>query len=489
MGANKKSLTLNVLWNGILSLSQILFPLITFPYITRVLGVEANGANSFSLSVVNYFALFATLGMSTYGIKACAQVKYDRKRLSKVVHELLFISGASTVAVLIVLYLSILLIPAFNNYRTLMFIYSLNLLLNILGVNWMFQGIEKFSYITTRSILFKIISIVFMFIFVKKPEDVALYALISVFASYGGNIINVIYSRNFIDYRRVGNYNLNQHLRPIMFLFATALAVNIYSHMDSVMLGLFCGDYDTGIYYVAIKVKTILITLVSSFSIVIMSRLSYVKANGEKGIVDLLKKSYSVIILITVPLVLFFILYAKDSVLFLSGQAYLDSVRPMQLLMPTIFISAVSQILGNQYSVSVGKEKNLMIAVIVGAVVNLIANSILIPKLSYNGAAIGTICAEVAQCMIQVILAKDIVKRVFSFHKVIVTICSAGIAGIVVIIADNWINYTSPFFNLAINAILFFGIYMIILLLAKYDICVEVWNVITKKLRQALSSK
>lgn len=476
-----KSLVSNVIWNAILSLSQILFPLITFPYITRVLGVEANGANSFALSVVNYFALFASLGMSTYGVKACAQVKDNKDELSKVVQELLAISGTTTFIVIVILYMSIYFVPSFRSYSAIMFVYSFNIILNVIGVNWLFQGIEKFNYITIVTMVFKLISIVLMFVFVRKPEDLVKYAIITVFASYGSNLINFFYAKKFISFRKTSRYNLLVHLKPIMYLFATALAVNIYSHMDSVMLGLICGDYDTGIYYVAVKVKTILITLVSSFSVVIMSRLSYVKTQGNETIIKLLEKSYSVIVMITVPLMIFFILYAKESILFLSGQEYLDSIRPMQLLMPTIFVSAVSQILGNQYSVSVGKEKNLMLAVICGAVVNLLVNALLIPKYSYNGAAIGTICAEITQCLIQMIMAKRVVQKVFSIKKLWMVTCASIVAIIVAILVKNQIVFGNVFVSLCVNAISFFVIYFAVLLIEKYDILYEIVRSILKK--------
>lgn len=168
----------NVVWNGILALSSMLFPLITFPYITRVLGVRTNGALSFSMTIVNYFTLFASLGLSTYGVKACAQVKEDKESLSKVTHELLIISCISAVLILLILFFCVFFLPVFKDYRFLIMIYSINIILNVFGMNWMYQGIEKFQYITTRSILFKIISIIMIFVFVKSTEDGAIYAAI-----------------------------------------------------------------------------------------------------------------------------------------------------------------------------------------------------------------------------------------------------------------------------------------------------------------------
>ena len=164
----RKSIKSNIIWNGILSLSSIIFPFLTFPYLTRVLDVEVNGAINFSLSMTNYLALFATLGLSVYGVKACAQVKDDKKELSKVVHELLIISSTAAIIVLVILYSAILMIPKLSVYAAYLTVYSLNIIFNVLGMNWMYQGIERYRYTTTRSIAFKVISMAMMFLFVKK---------------------------------------------------------------------------------------------------------------------------------------------------------------------------------------------------------------------------------------------------------------------------------------------------------------------------------
>lgn len=473
MAKETSSITKNVIWNGILSLSSILFPIITFPYVTRVLGVTTNGAISFASSAINYFTLFATLGLSTYGVKACAQVKDDKDQLSKVTHELLIISSISAFFVLAILFIVLAFVPAFQNYRALMLVYSVNIVLNIFGMSWMYQGIEKFRYITTRSIIFKIISIFLMFLFVKKPSDGIIYAAISVFATGGGNLLNAIYSHRYIQYKRYRNYRFKRHLKPIFILFATTLAVNVYSQLDTVMLGLLQGDYATGIYSVAVKIKTILLSLISSFSIVMMSRIAFVVRKDEKNVFHLLQKSYSLTIFATIPICGYFTLFAKQSVVFLSGTSFSEASTPMRILMPTIVISSVSQIIGNQYSVSAGKEKNLMIAVVSGAIVNLIFNALLIPRISYNGAALGTVIAEATQCTIQILLASEMVKRVFSVKKLLTVGLGTAIAVIITIGAHTIFHFQNTFAELFFGAILFFTVYLIVLFIAKYDVCID----------------
>lgn len=322
-----------------------------------------------------------------------------------------------------------------------------------------------------------------MFVFVKNAEDGMIYAAISVFATGAGNVLNATYSHNYINYTRYSNYEIKRHLKPIFILFATTLAVNVYSQLDTVMLGLFHGDYATGIYSVAVKIKVILLSLIFSFSVVMMSRLSFVGRKSEQDIYYLLKKSYELIIFVTIPMCAYFILMATDSVVFLAGEAFIDANVPMKILIPTIAISSVSQIIGSQYSVSIGKERNLMIAVVVGAVMNVIFNTILIPKFSYNGAAIGTIIAEVTQCTIQILLAEEMVRCVFSIKK-FWKVSLGTIAGILsVLLLRNFVNFTTAFTSLLISAMVFFIIYFAVLFAVRYDLCSDFVLLVLRKVK------
>lgn len=476
-----KSIKLNIIWNGILSVTSILFPFITFPYVSRTLGVEVNGAINFTSSFVSYFALFATLGLSSYGVKVCAQVKESKKELSKVVHELLLISGIASIIVLCCLYLGIFFVPKLNAYASYLIVYSFNIVFNVLGINWMYQGIEEYRYVTTRTIVIKTISIILMFLFVKSPKDGLLYAVLSVFASVGGNIINIIYSKKYIDYKYCGNYQIKRHIRPLMILFATNLAVNVYTNLDSVMLGILHDDYATGIYYVAVKIKTILVTLISSFSVVIMSRLSYENENGHNNeMIRILKKSYSLIVFITIPVVVFFAIFARHCIILLSGNSYVLSVTPMIILLPTLFFSAISQILGSQYSVSVGKEKNLMIAVSIGAGINLISNLFLIPKLSFIGASIGTLFAEIIQCLIQILLAREVVAKIFQKKNIFWALAGTMLSVLMLAIFQNIIVNLPIFVALVCGAVIFGGTYIFIMRITRYDVCCDICAFVKK---------
>ena len=179
--SKEKSIKKNAAINALLQIANIIFPLITFPYVSRVLLVEANGRLNFCANIISYFTLFATLGLSTYGIKAVARRRNNKDELSKTVQELLIINIFTTVLTIIVLILSILFIPRFNKEWILLLIYSVNIILNVAGLSWLYTGLEEFSYITKRSIVFKFLGVLLMFVFVHSPDDYIIYAIITVF--------------------------------------------------------------------------------------------------------------------------------------------------------------------------------------------------------------------------------------------------------------------------------------------------------------------
>lgn len=219
-----KSVKFNFMMNMILTVSSFVFPLITFPYVSRVLLVEGNGYVSFATSVLTYFTMFASLGIPSYGIRACAQVRDDRKELSRVTQELFIINIITTIVVSIVFVITLFTVPQFKEQQTLLWINGASLILNAVGVNWFYSAMEQYSYITVRSIIFKIASIILMFIFVRQQKDYIIYGAITVFATSGSNLLNFVNLRKFIDLKPVGNYRFKRHLKPILYFFAASAA-------------------------------------------------------------------------------------------------------------------------------------------------------------------------------------------------------------------------------------------------------------------------
>ena len=266
-------------------------------------------------------------------------------------------------------------------------------------------------------------------------------------------------------------------------MFATYLAVNVYSNLDSVMLGFIQNDYQVGIYTAAVKVRSILTTLITSIGTVLLPRMSYYIYNDEiDEFKKLLKKSYSTIIMIAFPMMIYFILVAKPSILFLSGSQYLDSVTPMKILMPIMLISSLSNITGMQILIPIGKENRFAISVTCGAIVDLVLNIILIPKYGANGAAVGTLCAEVVQFSMQVIFTSKYLKGTLSGVDTI-KVFVASIISVAGYVIASLLYKGNAFITLVITAVMYFGIYALCLVVVKYEIFNELLNMILKPLK------
>lgn len=452
--------------NFILTASNFIFPLITFPYVSRVLGASGTGKVSFAISVVSYFTMVAALGVPTYGIRAAAKVRDDQEKLNRTTQEILIIHLFMMVIVSIVYIMAILFVPRFQSDRTLFLVVGISILLDPLGVNWLYQGLEQYGYIAKRSIFLKFIGVILMFMFIHSPDDYVFYGVTSILASAGSNVLNFINLRKYILLKPVGNYDIKQHLKPILILFAQVVAVNIYTNLDNVMLGFMKTDVDVGLYAAAVKVKTILTSLVTSLGAVLLPRLSYYIMEGKKEeFQGLIKKAYNFVIVIAFPLMLFTIFYAKDCLIFLSGNEFIGATLAMQIIAPTILLIGLSNLLGIQVLTPLNKEKQLVYSVVAGALVDLILNIIFIPKMGAAGASFGTLVAEFVVLTVQILYLKDLFFRIakqVQYGKIVLALI---LASMISIRCSSMVSVI--FFKLAIAGITFFGSYGIVLLLTK----------------------
>jgi len=410
--------------------------------------------------------MVAALGVPTYGIRAAAKVRDDQEKLNRTTQEILIIHLFMMVIVSIVYIMAILFVPRFQSDRTLFLVVGISILLDPLGVNWLYQGLEQYGYIAKRSIFLKFIGVILMFMFIHSPDDYVFYGVTSILASAGSNVLNFINLRKYISLKPVGNYDIKQHLKPILILFAQVVAVNIYTNLDNVMLGFMKTDVDVGLYAAAVKVKTILTSLVTSLGAVLLPRLSYYIMEGKKEeFQGLIKKAYNFVIVIAFPLMLFTIFYAKDCLIFLSGNEFIGATLAMQIIAPTILLIGLSNLLGIQVLTPLNKEKQLVYSVVAGALVDLILNIIFIPKMGAAGASLGTLVAEFVVLTVQILYLKDLFFRIakqVQYGKIVLALI---LASMISIRCSSMVSVI--FFKLAIAGITFFGSYGIVLLLTK----------------------
>lgn len=454
------SLRKNAFLNIVYKLSSILFPLITYPYVSRILLADNLGRVSFFTSLTNYMLMIGSLGISTYGIRIVAKTRNNKRELSVVVKELLIINLVVTFIASLFLIASIIFVEKFQKNLLLMFISLCQILIAPLGMEWLYGGLEQYEYIAKRSITMKIISLIFIFLFVHEKEDYIIYAAILMLGYIGNYICNFVYSKKFIDYSIKQKWKLKRHLKAVLILFASILAINIYTNVDALMLGFIKGDRAVGLYDVACKGKLVLLSLINAISTVLFPRLSYYLA--EKDIVSynkVLKKSISVIMGIAIPLSIFFVIEAKDVVIFLGGNAYEDATLCMQILMPILIISGFSNITGNQILLPHGKDISYMRAVMTGAIVDIILNLFFMPRYSLYGAAFATLMAEIVQMLLQLWQARVYLKDNVDFVELLKIIFACIISTIVI----YNLKCTTKF-SLIIGLGIYFIIYMIIYL-------------------------
>ncbi|MDG2939875.1 flippase [Bisgaard Taxon 10/6] len=482
MKTNVKSVKFNFIMNFILTVSNFLFPLITFPYVSRILLPDGTGKVAFAISVVSYFSIFASLGVATYGVRACAQVRDNKDLLSKTVHELLLINVIATMVVYIFFTFIILTVPRFYAEKELFFVTSIFILFTIIGVEWLYKGLEKYQYITIRTIIFKLIALILVFIFVKKKDDYIYFSIISVFAIVGSGLLNLFNARKLIKCHRYPNYEFRKHIKPMFFLFLTTLSIAIYTSVDEAILGLLSSPKQVGYYNAAMRVKGILFTLITSLGVVLLPRLSYYVENDmTEEFHSALKKSMNFIVVIAIPIVIFFMLFAKETILLLAGENYINAVIPLQIIVWALLLSAITNILGIQILLPLKRDKALLVSVLLAAIVDIIVNLILVPKLAAIGTAISVILAEFTVLIVQLLILREYIPILFKELQFI----RIGIA-IIMAVLVSWGVYKLYFFpsiitTFIVMSCIFFTVYFILLLILKENFIIYIYNIIQYK--------
>lgn len=454
----------------ILTGSQYIFPLITFPYVSRVLLAEGNGEINFALSVVNYFVLLASLGIPTYGVRACALVREDKNKLSRTVQELFLLNFVTTLISFAALLASIILIPTFSRYTELIIIQSATLWLNLLGVDYMYQALEEYSYITRRSIGFKAIGVLLMFLFVHERNDVAIYAAVGVIGSSGSLLLNFIKARSYISFKPIRPWKFGQHLRPILDFFLLSASWTLFSNCGSVVLGFMSNTTEVGYYAAALKVKTLLASSVSALGTVLLPRLSsYYHANKMNEFYRLLVKDSSLICVFGLYIVAFGIVDADQIILLLSGESYIAAVPAMRAIMLSVMCVGFSTMLGSNVLIPQGRERVTTNSTFIGFILLAPLTCLLVPVFGAAGAAIATTTGELLIVLVEGFALRRDLGRLFDIETIIKAIGSCLLALVVLIVFKLTISVLIPgyFFKLVLDAICFGGAYALFLFIAR----------------------
>ena len=403
-----KSLKKNAALNMAKSIMAIIFPLITFPYASRILGPVYIGKVNFAQSIVSYFSLIAALGISTYAVREAAKLREDKTQLSVFIKEIFTLNLISTFVAYVLFTIALFIVPQFAEYKKLLVICGASILFTTLGMDYLYTALEDFKYITIRSIAFQFLSLILLFIFVRNQDDYYKYAAISVISSVGSNLLNFFHARKFVTFKMNTKLCIKKHLKPVFTMFAMSAAVSIYTVLDTTMLGLIKGDEAVGLYTAATKINRMVLMMITAATTVLLPRLSYYA--GKENNVEfsrLSQKAMNFVIMFSIPAAAGLFILAEPIILLFSGKQYISATSAMQIMNAIIILIGMSNLIGIQIFMSVGKEKITLYSVLTGALVNFCMNFILIPHFGVNGAAIGTVCAEFCVTLIQLITARS----------------------------------------------------------------------------------
>ncbi len=471
--AKQKSLTINLILNGLFSMSAYLFPMVALPYASRILQPAGVGRVSFATSIIAYFIMVAQLGIPTYGIQACAKVKDDREKLSRTVQELFIISIVMDIIVYAALAVALINVPRLSQDKLLFVALSITILFRSIGMEWLYRALEQYEAITFRAVIFQLLSIAALVTLVKDESDYIIYAFLTVFATQGAGIINFIQAKKYIQIKPLGNYNFKRHLKAVAVFFAMACAIMIYTNLDISMIGVIKGDTEVGYYNVAVKIKLVLVTFITTIGTVLLPRTSYYYVKGmEREFRETCKKAMHGVIIIALPVALYFIIFAKESIMLISGSAFMPSVIPMMIIMLTLPFIGMTNIMGIQMLASIGKEKCTLISVVAGALVDFILNIIFIPRYGAAGAAAGTLAAEIVVWIVQYVFILKYIGNIYQHINCLKAIAACLAGAVCAYIAKTM--SCPDIIVLVVSAVIFFCVYAVVLVMAKDEMALEI---------------
>lgn len=394
-----QSVKVNYILNLINTGTQMLFPLITFPYICRVIEADGIGQINFFQSIISYISLFTCLGIPMYAIREIARDRSDVVQMNRTAMEILLLHSMLTLVGYAIVAILCLTVPQIQVNIPLFLILSLTIFFTAIGCEWFYQGIEDFKYITIRGLIIKTVSVVLLFIFVKSKTDLLYYGCYTVFGVLGGNIFNFFRLRKYIHRENIifSELHIKRHVKPVLKVFSFSVVTSIYLQLNTVLLGFLKNALAVGYFAAATKVMQMLLTMSACLGSVMMPRASHLIAeNKEDEFNRLIQKSYDFTLAIALPITIGLIFCAPSLITALCGVKFEHSILPSQIIAPIILMVAISNVFGIQVLFPKGKINIVTLCCGIGAVADLILNLCLIPFFSYIGTSIAYLGAEVA---------------------------------------------------------------------------------------------
>lgn len=465
----------NFFYSSFLTLANYIFPLLTFPYVSRVLGVDAIGKYNFIDNIVQILIVVSMLGIGTVGVREIAQSKNSQDRLNKSFTALLTFNALSTLGAIIILFILLFIVPKFSDYRDLLIIGGLKLFSTFLLIDWLYRGLEDFKFITQRTLIIRTIFVVSVFLLVRNKEDYVLYYFLIVFSITINAIVNLLYARKYIrldfDYQEIKRIT-----KPILILGSYSILAWLYNSFSISFLGFVSNDEQVGFYSTATKLYTIFLSIITAFTTVMLPKLSQlVSLNNLKEFQKQINKSFNAIITLSIPLVVFAIFFASDIIRIIAGTEFEGAANPMIIVMPIIVIVGIEQLLIIQILMPLKLDKEVMINTMWGAVVGIVLNLLLVPSLLCMGAAICWLISEFVVMLSAIYFIRKKTEIVLPFNQLKDRVIPLGIVVALSYIMHNAFSCSHILVRLGLSAtIVSIAIYLVERFFVKNPIIQEI---------------
>lgn len=450
----KKTIKLNAILNTIKQVCSLLFPLITFPYALRVLGIENYGKINFSSSIIVYFSLLAALGIQTYAVREGARVREDKRKFEDFANQIFSINILTTIMTYILLFVTVVCWEKLWNYKWLLMIQSFIIIFATLGCEWVNVIYEDYLYITLRYILLQIICVIAMFLFVKDVKDYAIYACITTFAQAGAGLVNIFYIRRYVHLKfRFTNLEFVKHIKPLVILFGVTLSSYVYINSDITMLGIFHDDIQVGIYSTGTKVYMMVKQLLCAIIVVAVPRVSvFLGRKDYCAYNQLLKTIFETTLLIVLPMATGLAIKSVQIVSLIGGAEAIQSSAVVSILSVALIPAVLAYFFSTAILVPNRLEKYFLQATILGAGVNVILNLVLIPQIGIYGAAITTVLSEVLVLFVTAMAARKCHDKLLYVRTLVAIIAGCICIVLVCYLVDRFIS--NSFCNLLVSIVL-----------------------------------
>lgn len=389
------SIKKNFAYNVMITMSSYIISLAIFPYVSRVLGVGLIGRVDFANNVVSYFSLFALLGVSVVGIREVAACGEDREKRSRVFSSIFGFIVFLTLLSLSIYILSIFFLPKFYEYKELLFWGAISLFFTSLLIEWLYQGVENFRYIAIRTITIRLLYAVSVFILVKDKEDYQVYYILTVLTVLINALINIIYSRQFVDLR-IKNLSLFKYAKEIISIGVYKILTSMYTTFNVVFLGYVCSDEEVGYYSTSTKLFYILLGVLTSFTSVMLPRMSALwSSNNKEEFKSKLNLSFDLVFMFTLPIIIWSLVFTPQIIQLLSGDGFEGAITPMRIIVPLLFVTGIAQIIVIQILMPMKKDKVILVGSLAGACVGILSNIIWVRSYGAVGTALTLLSAEI----------------------------------------------------------------------------------------------